>query len=66
MNKIIGSVRIFLGLAVISTLLIGTVPARGQQVVQVSDITGGSSVFVFRTGSKAAPRKFVTLARTER
>ena len=66
MNKIIGSVRIFLGLAVISTLLIGTVPVRGQQVVQVSDITGGSSVFVFRTGSKAAPRKFVTRARTER
>ena len=66
MNKIIGSVRIFLGLAVISTLLIGTVPVRGQQVVQVSDITGGSSVFVFRTASKAAPRKFVTRARTER
>src|SRR5688572_14815153 len=66
MNKIIGSIRVFVVLAVISTMLIGTVPAPGQQLVSVSDITGGSSVFVFRTSAKAAPRKLVTRARAER
>ena len=66
MNKIIGSIRYFAVLATIFTLLMGTIPARGQQLVSVSDITGGSSVFVFRTSAKAAPRKFVSRARTDR
>lgn len=54
------------GTAVISALLIGGIPASGQEMVSVSDIAGGSSVFVFRTSSKAAPRKFVSRTRPSR
>lgn len=56
----------YLAVVVIATLLMGAMPSSGQELVSVSDITGGSSVFVFRTGSKAAPRKFVSKARTDR
>ncbi len=66
MNSTFGSIKISLAATTIFMLLLGSVPIRGQQLVAVTDITGGSSVFVFRTSSKAAPRKFVTRARTER
>lgn len=66
MKKFIGSVKAILGVGIISALLIGTVPVSGQELVAVSDITGGSSVFVFRTSSKAAPRKFVPRTRVAR
>ncbi|HMQ02640.1 MAG TPA: tetratricopeptide repeat protein [Pyrinomonadaceae bacterium] len=38
----------------------------GQQLVSVSDITGSSSVFVFRTSAKASPRQYVSRVRTPR
>jgi tetratricopeptide (TPR) repeat protein len=47
-------------------LLWSALPALGQQLVAVTDITGGSSVFVFRTSSKAAPRRFVPASRVQR
>jgi tetratricopeptide (TPR) repeat protein len=37
-----------------------------QDLVPVSDISGGSSVFVFRSSSKAAPQKFVSRTRATR
>ncbi len=66
MKKTTGSVKVCLAAVVLVTLLIGTIPARGQELVSVSDITGGSSVFVFRTGSKAAPRRNAVRTRTAR
>lgn len=42
-----------------------SVAAQGPDLVPVSDITGGSSVFVFRNSSRAA-RKFSTAARSTR
>ena len=66
MKKFLGSVKGILGGGVISTLLLASVPVRGQELVSLSDITGGSSVFVFRSSAKAAPRKFVTRPKTER
>ena len=43
-------------------MLFSAVPANGQQLVAVTDITGSSSVFVFRTTSKGTPRKAPTRA----
>jgi tetratricopeptide (TPR) repeat protein len=54
----------FLGLALIG-ILFGTLPVSAQELVAVSDITGGSSVFVFRSGGKA-PKKFTARAKTQR
>ncbi len=51
---------------VIFTLLMNATPSSGQELVSVSDITGGSSVFVFRSSAKAAPKKFVSKTRTVR
>jgi superkiller protein 3 len=44
-------------------MLLGGLPARGQELVEVTGVTGGSSVFVFRGGAKPAPRRFVSKAR---
>lgn len=52
--------------SVIGLLILGALPVDGQELVSVSDITGGSSVFVFRTSSKAAPRKFVSRTKAQR
>ncbi|MGD9589998.1 MAG: tetratricopeptide repeat protein [Pyrinomonadaceae bacterium] len=51
---------------IITALVLTSMPASGQELVSVSDITGGSSVFVFRTSSKASPRRFVSRGRAER
>ena len=56
MNKY-KSVVIFLLIAAMWT---SSMPVYGQDLVAVSDITGGSSVFVFRNSAKAAPKRFVT------
>lgn len=48
------------------TFLIGWLPVRGQDIIPISDITGGSSVFVFRTSRKAPPKKFVSTTRSTR
>ncbi len=48
------------------SFLIGCLPADGQDLIAVSDITGGSSVFVFRTSRKAPPKRFVPTAKVVR
>lgn len=53
----------FLVLA-LTGIFLGTFPVRGQELVAVSDITGGSSVFVFRSGGTA--KKFTARAKTQR
>src|SRR5687768_18501263 len=67
MKKFTRSLKSILAAAVLGTLLFGgTLPVRGQQLVKVTDITGGSSVFIFRTSSKAAPRRYVSRVREQR
>lgn len=66
MKKFMGSIKGILGASVVSSMLLGAVPVSGQELVALNDITGGSSVFVFRTSSKAAPRKFVPRTRAAR
>lgn len=46
--------------------LLNSVPLFGQTIIPVSDITGGSSVFVFRSTPKAATARFVTQAKSRR
>jgi len=48
------------------TFLVGCLPAGGQDLIAVSDITGGSSVFVFRTSRKAPPKRFVSTTKVVR
>src|SRR4051812_20222455 len=48
-----------LALLIVCVILVSAVPARSQDLVPVSDLTGGSSVFVFRNTSKATPRRIV-------
>ncbi|MEP6705138.1 MAG: tetratricopeptide repeat protein [Acidobacteriota bacterium] len=48
-----------LALLAICVILISALPAHSQDLVPVSDLTGGSSVFVFRNTSKAAPRRLI-------
>jgi tetratricopeptide (TPR) repeat protein len=61
MRIITRSVRSFAAVAVIIGITAGTVPVSAQgDLIPVADITGGSSVFVFKGGSKAAPKKFST------
>ncbi len=40
-------------------MLVGSLPMKAQDLIQVSDITGGSSVFVFHA-RKSAPRNFTS------
>ena len=67
MKKIIESTKGLVALAVILTLLVNAAPGSAQELVSVSDnITGGSSVFVFRGSAKGAPKRFVSRARPVR
>jgi tetratricopeptide (TPR) repeat protein len=50
----------------ICMILASAFPARSQDLVPVSDLTGGSSVFVFRNTSKATPKRVVVKARATR
>ena len=52
------------GLAVVASVCAGLVAA--QDIVPVSDITGGTSVFVFRGASRAVAKKFVSTSRATR
>lgn len=52
-------------LLICSFLTFGT-PIGAQDLVPVSDITGGSSVFVFRASRKAAPKSFVSSIKPNR
>jgi tetratricopeptide (TPR) repeat protein len=57
--------RGFLGVALVS-IFAGVFPVNGQEVVPISDITGGSSIFVFRGSGRTAPKKFTARAKTQR
>lgn len=49
------------------SILASAFPAAAQSdLVPVRDITGGSSVFVFKGGSKSAPKRFVSKTRASR
>ncbi len=59
LKKSMALAKSFVCLALIFTVLLCSIPATGQDLVPISDITGGSSVFVFRGGSRSALKKFV-------
>ena len=67
MDKSIGMIKRpkMFGLAVLATICAGIVVAA-QDIVPVSDLTGGTSVFVFRGASRAVAKKFVSQGRTIR
>ena len=50
-------------LLLIWLILLNNLPVRAQDLIQVSDITGGSSVFVFRARKPAAARNFNSVPR---
>ena len=54
--------------AIVTTLALIScaIPANAQDLVQVSDLAGGSSVFVFRNTSRSAPRVVATKVRPTR
>jgi len=56
----------FLALLIVCGMLACAIPARSQDLVPVSDLTGGSSVFVFRNTAKAPPRRVVVKPRVTR
>lgn len=66
LNKL-KATRFFITFSLVFVILITStsVMAQGPDFVSVSDITGGSSVFVFRNASRSA-RKFSTSARSTR
>lgn len=66
MNTHLQRRKTFLSLFLVWSVLLGAVPTRAQDLVPVSDITGGSSVFVFRNSRKSAPRKFLSVTKPKR
>ena len=62
--------RRFNKIIVSATLIASVMPIgsgiNAQDLVPVGDISGNSSVFVFRNSSKGAPQKFVTRVRSSR
>ncbi len=59
-------VRIAGSAAVLAGVMVAAMPTAAQDLVAVSDLGGGSSVFVFRSGANSTPRKFISKVRTER
>lgn len=55
-----------LALLIICVILVSAIPGRSQDLVTVADLAGGSSVFVFRSTSKAAPKRIIVKARVVR
>jgi len=53
-------------LTLIAVMTLGCLWAQAQDLVPVGSIAGGSSVFVFRSSVKAAPRKYVSKTKTQR
>lgn len=51
---------------VLLLVLVFSLPVRSQDLVPVSDLTGGSSVFVFRNTARSAPKRIVVKTRTTR
>jgi tetratricopeptide (TPR) repeat protein len=58
--------KAFVSLFLILTFLIGSLPARGQDLIPVSDITGGASVFVVRGSRKTPPKRIVAFTKSRR
>ena len=56
----------FMAAAMIAAVLAAGTPASAQDLVPVNDITGGSSVFVFRNSAKAAPVRYISRTRSKR
>lgn len=56
--------RIVLSFAMIAIILYSPIAAVAQDLVAISSITGGSSVFVFRNTAKAAKRTIVSVKPT--
>jgi protein O-GlcNAc transferase len=55
-----------LALLMIGVILVSAAPVRSQDLVAVSDLAGGSSVFVFRNTSKSAPKRVIAKTRVSR
>ncbi len=66
MNNKMRRLKGYLGLLLIWSFSVGSFSVKAQDLVPISDITGGSSVFVFRSSRKAAPKRFVTVTKTKR
>lgn len=66
MNKKMRWLKGFLSLLLVWSFSIGSFSVQAQDLVPISDITGGSSVFVFRSSRKAAPKRFVSVTKTKR
>lgn len=47
-------------------IFISSTESAAQELIPVGDVSGGSSVFVLRSGSRAAPKKFVSRAGIQR
>jgi len=58
--------RYKLSLVLPALLAIGGIAAQAQDLVPVGSIAGGSSVFVFRSSVKAAPRSYVSKTKARR
>lgn len=58
--------RASISVSLIIAIWLTGLPAAAQDLVPVSDITGGSSVFVFRNSAKSAPKRFATTAKPSR
>lgn len=65
MNDKYSVFRASVSAAMIAVMLAMAIPAGAQDLVPVSDITGGSSVFVFKNSGKAT-KKFTTTGRVTR
>lgn len=52
-------------LALIAVLM-SSLSVAGQDLIPVSDVTGGSGVFVLRGGARSAPKRFVSKAKPKR
>ncbi|MEO8041209.1 MAG: hypothetical protein ABI646_01250, partial [Acidobacteriota bacterium] len=55
-----------LALLIIGVIVMSVTPVRSQDLVAVSDLAGGSSVFVFRNASKSAPKRIIAKTRVGR
>lgn len=56
----------FFLIAALFGILAGSFPVRPQTVIPISDLTGGSSIFVFRSASRSAPKKFTAYSKSQR
>lgn len=66
MKKIPGVRRGTITLSVLISAVICVSLVAAQEIVPVSDLTGGSSLFVFRGASKSVSRKYVTQGKARR